>query len=574
MAIQDDTSFADVAAPVEGGVGDLADSAGSSVSSLTGNALGGVATSIFGTVEQTISLSTTNKVVDYNDQLARETLGRPSKVARIGVYSDLYPGLQSVTQDVTASQANPNFDPNNKWQFYKDAERESKIIKQDSAAELDVIARRQEVILNDPNISEEKRKQLFDKEEAKAKPLKKKYSQASDEEGQLSALKDSEFNSSFAASPVQVRISDIGVRAAVSKRSRDNYLKKAFMYFSEEDRKKVKVAFDLMDQTARTEFLGMFFMDSSYDPEIGVIKDVDPAFPTDDVTGVPRAAYGNFPGYQESGAFIRFMLMSVDESFREKSQIVSLLQDNYVPYFFGSEPTIIRFSGVLINSVHDQWKYWFLMFYHRVIKASRLAELPGSPVLQIYYEDTRVSGYPLDLSISHSVADDTALTFSMSFLVKEYSVERDLDSNQIFNSQFITEVPLPARLYDELQQFVISQPQFPKTGIPLLDAAIEAVAEFVGDAVNDAIVLTGAEAASDTTQNAINSNLNPAVFEENFVNDPVGTIRKTPNDVASSKADVAITKDLVKDAKSNPNRVKEDTINNNVVIGPAAQAVR
>jgi hypothetical protein len=361
-----------------------------------------------------------------------------------------------------------------------------------------------------------------------------------------------------------------GVRAAISKRSRSDYRRVSYIYLDRASAESVKKNIERLNPIeARQEFLDVFNLSSAEENSIAYDKgpfDFGELSALASAFDASKNRYNAFDGYTgdttgaASGAFVKFLLTDVRENFQELSQVVTLLQDNYIPYFYGSAPITITISGVLINSVNDQWKYWFLLMYHKLIKGTRLAELPEAPSMSLWYEDTRIAGYPLNLNISHSVSDDTALPFSMDILVKEYSVEK-AEEEQLYesvfsNQSFRKETRFVASVEEEE---IVAQGFFEELAGDVTDAAYEAAEEVITDAAEDAIEASGIDQVVNQVSEGI-QNFSP----DKFAQDPVGTIRNAPSNIQNTKAGLSEAVNNVTRAK--PSVIADSTVRNNVIL--------
>jgi hypothetical protein len=357
----------------------------------------------------------------------------------------------------------------------------------------------------------------------------------------------------------------IGTRAIISKKARDSYTRKAYFYIPDKYKKTMSLHLLKFGEKERQEFANAFHLLGST-PVSGFDENVDPF--------KPGSIPGSMGAFSTSAAFkgyVKFLLTNVQEVFEEKNQIVELLQDNYIPYFYGSRPVILTLSGYLVNSVHDQWKYWFLFMYQKIIKPSKLADLSDQPALGLWYEDTDVEGYPLNLSISHSSDMDTMLPFQMQFLVKNYNVQE-------FEQQAVFSEAGPLNVTPKTSSFLDSA--LAEAGVepglldnPYVQKAIDAGEKALADAVEDFTEEIGLEAAAATVADIVNSNLNPAIFAQALMDDPVNAIKSAAADYKDAKSDVLLTQAIMKDAKKNPNIVKEEVVKDNIILGDVKSAL-
>lgn len=128
----------------------------------------------------------------------------------------------------------------------------------------------------------------------------------------------------------------------------------------------------------------------------------------------------SFGGAQNGAGYVDFLMAQAQESYSEKVQIAEVLSDNYVAYFFGSAPPIFNYSGVLLNTLQNDWRAAFSVLYHNVMRGTQLAR--RKVTLCLTYDNVVVSGALLGMSQTLDAQQQMAAAFSFSMLVKQYSV--------------------------------------------------------------------------------------------------------------------------------------------------------
>ena len=121
--------------------------------------------------------------------------------------------------------------------------------------------------------------------------------------------------------------------------------------------------------------------------------------------------------------YIDFLLTSVQESYAEKVQIVDLLSDNYIAYFFGSQPPIFRCQGVLLNTLQDDWRAAFTILYNDIIRGTQLAR--RRKVVTLAYDNMAVSGAIINMNQVLTAEMQMASQLSFDLLVQRIDVTRD-----------------------------------------------------------------------------------------------------------------------------------------------------
>jgi hypothetical protein len=133
------------------------------------------------------------------------------------------------------------------------------------------------------------------------------------------------------------------------------------------------------------------------------------------------------PGESYGIGYIDFLLQRANEQLQEKSQVVDVLSDNYVSYFFGQAPPMFQYSGILLNSHQDSWRAAFTSLYHHVLRGTKMAR--NKTVVTLSYDDVMVTGVLTDLSQLLTAELELAVTFNFSMLVKRYDINpRYIDS--------------------------------------------------------------------------------------------------------------------------------------------------
>lgn len=138
------------------------------------------------------------------------------------------------------------------------------------------------------------------------------------------------------------------------------------------------------------------------------------------------ASIGSRNGANKYGmGYIDFLLTSAVEAYQEKVQIVDVLSDNYVAYYFGAQPPVFQYSGVLLNSKQDDWRSAFTIIYNDIIRGTELARRRA--VVTLSYDNMAVTGTVMNMSQNFSADGpfyQLAASFNFSMLVQRIDVER------------------------------------------------------------------------------------------------------------------------------------------------------
>lgn len=122
-------------------------------------------------------------------------------------------------------------------------------------------------------------------------------------------------------------------------------------------------------------------------------------------------------GYNSNG-YIDFLLTSAQEAYTEKVQIVDVLSDNYMAYFFGAAPAVFNYSGMVYNTMQDDWRSALTILYQTYLRGTKLAR--NRTVVCLAYDEVLVTGAILNMSQNLVAETQTAAQFSFSLLVKDY----------------------------------------------------------------------------------------------------------------------------------------------------------
>lgn len=177
------------------------------------------------------------------------------------------------------------------------------------------------------------------------------------------------------------------------------------------------------------------------------------------------ASIGNRNGTGNYGlGYIDFLLTSAVEAYQEKVQVVDVLSDNYVAYYFGSQPPVFQYSGVLLNSKQDDWRSAFTIIYNDIIRGTELARRKA--VVTLSYDNMAVTGTVMNMSQNFSAEGpfyQLAASFNFSLLVQRIDVQRVLLSEPTQVATFPTYVKPGAFA---TRQFDVPPKTIRSTGLP------------------------------------------------------------------------------------------------------------
>src|ERR1700704_5929582 len=85
------------------------------------------------------------------------------------------------------------------------------------------------------------------------------------------------------------------------------------------------------------------------------------------------SAFASLTDSNPGGGYDNFLLTSVSVSFNEKVQITQTFGDTETVYYFGKQPIIFNFAGMLIDDIDNQWFNSFVEMYGGIIRGTESA---------------------------------------------------------------------------------------------------------------------------------------------------------------------------------------------------------
>lgn len=134
--------------------------------------------------------------------------------------------------------------------------------------------------------------------------------------------------------------------------------------------------------------------------------------------------------------YSNFLLTSVSEQRAERSQIMETFGPSYI-FFFGERPTVLNFSGTLINSADFNWKNEWWENYDRFLRGTQCVTY-GTKAY-ITYDDVIKQGYILSSSASQSADPEMLADFSFQLIVSQH-----MDLSPVGSREFPTTPLFPA----------------------------------------------------------------------------------------------------------------------------------
>lgn len=169
-----------------------------------------------------------------------------------------------------------------------------------------------------------------------------------------------------------------------------------------------------VDGDFRESLARLFLQIPNYDKFIAEFETKPEVQQIAKVLGGTVSAQGNSSG---GNGYIDFLLQNVQHGFQEKSQVVEVLADDHVAYFFGQAAPVFTYSGTVLNTKQDDQAMNMLRLYQEIGRGTKLAQ--RNTLLSIRYDGVIVSGAMLSLSLGLNAEMEMAVPFSFSLLVKQ-----------------------------------------------------------------------------------------------------------------------------------------------------------
>ena len=132
--------------------------------------------------------------------------------------------------------------------------------------------------------------------------------------------------------------------------------------------------------------------------------------------------------------YIGFFLVQVSEEMQEKYETVPLPGDSFTTFFYGAQPQTISFSGLVCNTLEDNWRDAFELLYRNYIRGT--AATRQSSVVQIKYMDRVVTGYVISLSQQLDAQNPALANFTLTMTVRDvaYLSVKNVDDTLLYYS--------------------------------------------------------------------------------------------------------------------------------------------
>lgn len=135
-----------------------------------------------------------------------------------------------------------------------------------------------------------------------------------------------------------------------------------------------------------------------------------------------------------NSGFTKFFLTGVNVQYSEKTQIMTTFGDNEVVYYFGKQPTMFNLSGILFDSLKNDWFSKFLTLYARVLRGTELAK--NFNLVELTLPNLKLIGTISSLTHQQDSQRDTDISFSIQFIAKEVEpLPTEVPSGSVSNLQ-------------------------------------------------------------------------------------------------------------------------------------------
>jgi len=117
-----------------------------------------------------------------------------------------------------------------------------------------------------------------------------------------------------------------------------------------------------------------------------------------------------------TAGYDKFLLTNVSCQMTEKVQITEVFGDSEVIYYFGRQPLIFSFSGILIDSPDNNWFVEWVQMFSEIMRGSQLAR--NYEMLRIVLPNMAITGTMSAFSWNQDASRDTDIQFSFQFIAK------------------------------------------------------------------------------------------------------------------------------------------------------------
>lgn len=116
------------------------------------------------------------------------------------------------------------------------------------------------------------------------------------------------------------------------------------------------------------------------------------------------------------GGYASFLITGVQCQMNEKMQVTETFGDGEVYYYFGREPVAVTISGMLVDSVDNDWFTQWLYMYGQALRGTQTAM--RYQLVKLVLPNMTLVGSIAGMSFSQSSEQDTYIPFQFQFMAK------------------------------------------------------------------------------------------------------------------------------------------------------------
>jgi len=112
-----------------------------------------------------------------------------------------------------------------------------------------------------------------------------------------------------------------------------------------------------------------------------------------------------------------FILQRIDDQRAEKKQIIETFGEPFI-YFYGEQPRVVSFSGLLVNTEDFNWRAQFWHNYEEHLRGTKLVQANARVYLS--YDTIMIEGYPFAATAQDTSDEPYSIPFQMQMFVTAY----------------------------------------------------------------------------------------------------------------------------------------------------------
>jgi hypothetical protein len=132
------------------------------------------------------------------------------------------------------------------------------------------------------------------------------------------------------------------------------------------------------------------------------------------------------------GGYANFLITGLQCQLSEKIQITETFGDGEVYYYFGRQPIGITVSGILIDSVENDWFTQWMFMYGQVLRGTQTAS--RYQLIRLYLPTMVLVGTIASMSFNQTSERDCDIPFQFQFMAKEIIPIPVMNTNMVLAS--------------------------------------------------------------------------------------------------------------------------------------------